>query len=159
MHWSDQAERIGRTLLWLTLASVFVLVPLTVIKMQTEAERLKEAASQAEQKLADALKPKNDGPARLTLTSMRPVMTALSLSSAEGRVWFTNVSNRSGVVCISGTATNPDTKEAAQSLPACQQVGAYASIAMKVDFAGGELTRVCKGVTCQFAPVDVADRE
>jgi hypothetical protein len=159
MHWSDQVERLGRTILWLTLASVFVLVPLTVINMQSEAERLKDAASKAEEKLAEALKTKDDGPARLTLESMGPIMRGLLVSSAEGRVWFTNVSNRTGVVCISGTATNPDTNETAESLPACQQVGAYTSVALKVDFAGPELAQVCKGVTCRFAPKDVPDRK
>jgi hypothetical protein len=83
-------------------------------------------------------------------------MSALNLSNATGQLWFTNVSPRVGFVCVRGVATNPTTQKTSQSLPACQEVGAYAStVRMTVMFAGGELANVCQKSQCDLRVEDV----
>jgi hypothetical protein len=82
--------------------------------------------------------------ARLKLDSLRPVMSGLVAAQSIGKLWFTNVSPRSGVVCVQGTAVNEKTKRSARSLPACTKVEPYASaVAMELMFAGQELAPVC----------------
>jgi hypothetical protein len=81
-------------------------------------------------------------------------LQALDQSDAEGRVYFTNVSDREGVLCLVGTAINPDTQRTSASIPACEHVNPYASVSMKLKFAGGDLFEMCKGVKCRMTVED-----
>jgi hypothetical protein len=81
------------------------------------------------------------------------------LDGSTGRLWFTNVSSRAGVVCVVGIATNPTTKTSTESLPACRSITAYATnVEITVMFAGGDLRSVCQGVSCSLRFEDVPDR-
>src|SRR4051812_27675381 len=135
MHVIDRLEKIGRLILWLCLAGCTVAVPVGLhIQTRQAADLAERTRLDVERATAQAEKVKNAAPVRLTLESMGLVMRAAD-NSHTGFVWFTNVSPRSGVVCIQGTATNSRTKESAHSLPACQEVGPYASaMSMKLMF-------------------------
>jgi hypothetical protein len=157
MHWIDRLEKVGRLVLWLTLASAVVLVPLGYINLRQAAEREREEATRriGELERQAATPPKES---RLLLASMGLSMRALDQDDSTGRVYFSNVSPRSGVVCVGGTATNPTTNKTTSSLPACKPAAAYATnVVIEVMFAGGDLNAVCKGVSCAFSIKDVPD--
>lgn len=154
MHWTDRLERLGRLALWLSLASAVVLVPIIYGRMRAEEAQKAELARQDAERLAK----EGAKEGRLTLQSMGPVMRALNTLGANGRVWFSNVSDGSGVVCVVGIVTNPTTKATTESLATCKQVSPYASnVELQVEFAGGELEPLCKGVTCSLSLRDVPD--
>jgi hypothetical protein len=157
MHWIDRLEKAARLVLWLTLASAVVLVPLAYINVRQAAEREREEATRRAEELARrATEPPKES--RLLLSSTGLSMRALDEDTATGRVYFSNVSPRSGVVCVAGTATNPATNKATASLPACKAVSAYATnVVIEMMFAGGDLQSVCKGVSCAFSIKDVPD--
>lgn len=160
----DKLEKLGRLVLWLTLASGCMLVVLGLARWQSEAAAASaslRAATEREQKRLEkeAAKPQVPAGHRLSLKSMGRVMRALDISGAQGAVWFTNVSQRSGVVCVVGVASNETTHQASESLPACTAVSAYEAVNMKMMFAGGELRSVCKGVECEFRIKDEPDAQ
>ncbi len=146
---------MARSVLWLSIASMCVLVSVAYVKHQRAELELREALRHAADQLAE-LKQKPPKPAQvLTLASMGATVSGLSKS--EGHVWFTNASPRVGVVCLVGVATNPATQATAQSLPACHEVGAYASaVHVTFMFAGRELDDVCGKVACTFGAKDAA---
>ena len=161
MHWSDRLEKVGRAVLWLTLALMFVMVPLAMLRYQFALAEDKAEATKVQEKLtADLAQQKADnGPKRLLLTSMGSVMRSLNFSTAEGRMYFTNVSSRSGVVCVAGVATNTASQETSESLPTCEAVAAYSAVEIKVMFAGATLGQLCpKAADCRMSLVDVPDR-
>lgn len=153
----DRLEKLGRLVLWLTLASAVVLVPIIYIRQRTEEAARAELAAQNEQRRALEAK-EAEKSVRLSLASMGDVIHRLSTATATGHIAFSNVSPRSGVVCIAGVATNPDTNAKTESLASCKRVGAYdTNVDMQVSFAGGDLSAVCKGVTCAFTFREVPD--
>ena len=158
MLWIDRFEKVGRLVLWLTLASTVVILPLEYIKQKRSESQLQEAARKEALALEKELKAKAEKSDRLPLAGMFPLMRALNTANASGYVWFTNVSPRAGVVCVTGLATNPTTKQVASSLPACISVLPYASgVELKLMFAGGELRDTCKNVDCAFSVTDTPD--
>jgi hypothetical protein len=160
MAWIDRFEKLGRLLLWLTLSMVLVALPVAFAKRHRGEQKLAEALQKAEANLAEALKPKK--PARLALGSMGAFLSSLNQSAATGHLWFTNVSPRSGVVCVHGVAGDPATRRVSTSLPACQEVGAYASaVHMTVMFAGGDLAEACGKTACPltFTEAPTAEAE
>lgn len=158
MIWIDRIEKAGRLVLWLTLASAVVLVPVIYIKQSQSAEEARKeelAKAKEEQVKAKEEAEKSD---RLSVASLGMIITSLNESTAIGRVWFSNVSPRSGIVCLVGTATNPSTNMTSNSLGACQHIPAYASnVEMQVKFAGGDLSALCKGVSCSLSLKEMAD--
>ena len=155
MLWPDRLEKIGRFILWLTLSSMFVMVPLAVIgQHRTEAERA-EDARKAE--IAAAAAEKARKPLRLNIASMGGNLSVVSVSGAEGHVWFTNVSSRSGIVCATGSAINLASQEHVDSLPTCKGVDAYASVQMTFMFPGSTLSETCKAGGCRLRVHDVPD--
>jgi len=149
MSWIDRLEKLGRFFLWLSIVAVLIGVPVSYASQHRAEAQLKEALVKAEAQLAEAIKPK--APERLLLKSMGDALTGLNRRDATGEVWFTNASPRSGVVCISGIAMNPDTKASTMSLPACQEVHAYSSaVHMTVMFAGRSLEEVCGKDRCDL---------
>lgn len=102
MIWIDRIEKAGRLVLWLTLASAVVLVPVMYINQSQSAEETRKA-EQARAK-EDEAKAKEDAERsdRLSVASLGTIITSLNESTAIGRVWFSNVSPRNGVVCLVG---------------------------------------------------------
>jgi hypothetical protein len=148
----DLLEKLGRLVLWLALASACVLAPITYIRLQREERTLQESERKEVEAREKAEKERElaEKHPRLSLKSMGMYMGSLQASDAQGRFWFTNVSPRSGALCVVGVATNPNSRSISTSLPACEQVGPYSSVMIKAMFAGSDLNSVCKGVTCEF---------
>ncbi|HSQ68378.1 MAG TPA: hypothetical protein VLM85_34450 [Polyangiaceae bacterium] len=150
--WIDRTEKIGRFLLWLALAAAVVIVPIEYVghkREQSKAEAdLQEAVKKAEAK-ADELEKAKERTPRITLASVGTVLSGISYSKAQGSLLFTNVSSRAGVLCIVAVAHNPETKETSESIPACQEVGAYASaVHVVAEFASNDLANTCPRSNC-----------
>lgn len=148
----DGVEKLGRLVLWLALSSVCVLIPFGAIEQHRDEEKRRKLAQAQEEKVAAALETAKTDlvPARLSFKSMGPSMRALSTAKAEGRLWFTNISSRSGVVCVQGIATNTKTSGTAKSLPSCEKVDQYTTVNMTVMFADGQLHELCKDNNCEI---------
>lgn len=156
MIWIDRFEKIARIILWLVVAAAVLLVPIEYIKQQRVESALREAIRKEDLSRARAEKEKAEKSDRLPLESLRPALRVLD--GVTGRLWFSNVSNRTGVVCVAGVATNPNTKQTSESLPACKVVTPYASnIELAVMFAGGDLKVICKDVACDINFKEVPD--
>lgn len=156
MLWIDRVEKLGRLVLWLVLAAAVLLVPIEYIKQRRAEAGMRELVRKEDLQRAKTEKEKAEKSDRLPFESFRPALQLLDGSA--GRLWFSNVSNRSGVVCVAGIATNPSTKQSTESLPACKLVTPYASnIELTVMFAGGDLRVICKDVTCNIGFKEVAD--
>jgi hypothetical protein len=117
------------------------------------------ARADLEKVRAEAQKEKDKKPERLTLGSMGAFMTSLNYTTAIGQLWFTNVSNRHGVVCALGTAVNSSSHQSSESLPSCKDVEPYASVQLSFAFAGGDLSSICPNgsSTCKLTVTDVQD--
>jgi hypothetical protein len=149
MLWIDRLEKLGRLVLWLVIAMVLVVIQVAYSNHRRAEAELRESLQEARAELVEMSKPKAKKPTRLAIASMGTFMSGLNLSNSTGQLWFTNVSPRVGFVCVRGMATNPATQKTSRSLPACQEVGAYAStVHMTVMFAGGELAEVCQKSRC-----------
>jgi len=156
MHWIDRSEKVGRLILWLVLAAAVLLVPIEYIKQRRVEAALRETVRKEEVQREKAEKEKAERSERLPFDSFKPALRLLD--NATGRLWFSNVSSRTGVVCVAGVATNPTTRMSTESLPACKVVTPYASnIELAVMFAGGDLRVICKDVTCDLAFKEVGD--
>jgi uncharacterized membrane protein len=149
--WIDRVEKIGRLMLWLALAAAVVILPIEYVNHKREAtkeeQELKDEAKKAEER-ADALeKAKAENP-RITLASLGGFLSGINYTKAEGGLFFTNVSQRTGVLCVVGVAQDPATKETAESIAGCEAVTPYASAHLSVDFAGGDLSNTCPKSNC-----------
>lgn len=160
VSWSDRIEQTARVLLWLAIASACVIVPVAYVnekraESKVEAD-LQAAAKQAVAKADQLEKTKekeeaDNKPHRLTLASMGPYMSGINYSSAQGNLWFTNVSPRTGVLCVVGLAADPEVSvKTSESLPACQEVGAYAAVHVSLTFANGDLNGACPKSNCRL---------
>jgi hypothetical protein len=151
----DRLEKTGRLVLWFTLAAACMLVVLGYAKQQESLMSAAASLHAAEQHRTEAKQKEEErGPTRLTIKSMGSAFSSFNEDRATGEVWFTNVSPRSGVVCVVGVATNPNTQQSQHSLASCEAVTPYATVKMKVMFAGGDLDTVCKGAKCAFQILD-----
>lgn len=165
MLWIDKTEKLGRFLLWIVISAVliigFAVAPLMYVKQSSKETELRKALDESASKLAAAVKEQAEPPSqRISIESMGPLMTGLNYKTAQGLLWFTNVSPRSGIVCVKGRAHNSESKRTAGSLASCRKVDPYASIEMEVAFAGAELAHVCpNGGGCSFSVEDVPDVE
>jgi hypothetical protein len=154
ISWVDGIEKGARVLLWLSIASVCVLVPIGYIgqkRTETEAEiAMREALKNAEAKVEGI--EKANAPHRLSLASMGTWFSAINYTTAEGSLWFTNVSPRAGTLCVVGMAQDPElSMKTATSLPACLEVRAYASgVHVSFMFAGSDLTTACPKSNCRL---------
>ncbi len=101
-EWIDRAEKFGRVVLWLSLAAACVIVPIEYVGAKRAEAR---AVTKAEADLQDALRKaeaRADGlhkelhHERLTISSMGGYLSEISYASAQGNLWFTNVSGRTG---------------------------------------------------------------
>lgn len=154
----DGLEKAGRLALWLALATAIVLTPLGMRAQAKEAARAAEQASadlKAEQKRVRAEQEKQAAEklARLSIKSMGELLTGKGASTAQ--VWFTNVSPRSGFVCVIGRAKSP--KGETSSLPACEHVEPYSAATIKMAFATDSIAHLCPQFDCAFAVEDAPD--
>jgi hypothetical protein len=150
MQWIDRLERIGRIVLLLSIAAAFVIAPIEYTRQHRIEAEWRDASLKAEHESRVEAE-KTDLAAhelhRLSLASMGSFLSALVPSAAggdQGTVWFTNVSPRTGFLCVYGKATNRSTQRTTSSLPSCANIAAYASTAhLSLMFAGGELRDAC----------------
>jgi hypothetical protein len=163
MEMIDRLEKVGRLILWLVISAVlvigFAVVPLQLVRLSSAEASLRDDLEKARAKfdetLAEMKRPKVE---RLPLKGMGAYITGLNHREAVGKVWFTNVSPRSGFVCLEGVATNDETGERSTSLPSCTQVEPYATVSIQTMFAGGDLQSVCpRGGGCSFSVAEVDD--
>jgi hypothetical protein len=146
----ESFERLGRLILWLTIASVCVLVPIEYVKQHTREGELRDEAKKAQDRADELTKEMAAKPGRLPLETMGMYLS--SISNSSGNIWFTNVSPNAGTICAIGIATNASTHRSSESLPSCLEVAAYASdVHMAFMFAGAELSQVCPESSCQLA--------
>jgi hypothetical protein len=160
--WIDRGEKIARLLLWLALAAAMLIAPIEYIKQRRFEAEVRESVrredlerARREKAAAEAAKAQTEKSIRMSPSGAQLML----LDGSTGRLWFSNVSSRAGVVCVVGIATNPTTKASTESLPACKAITAYATnVEIAVMFAGGELRSVCQGVNCSLRFEDVPDR-
>jgi len=162
----DRTEKVVRILLWMSIASACVIVPIEYIgqkRAATKAEaELQEAVKKAEAKAEDLEKHLHDAKShRVTLASMGPYLASINYSTAQGNLWFTNVSPHAGVMCIVGLVKDPDAPgKPSESIPACQEVGAYASaVHVPLMFGGGDLVGACPKSNCRLTFREAAEHE
>lgn len=153
----DRVEKAGRVLLWLSIASACVIVPVAYIsqrnaekRAETKAEAdLQEAVKRAETRAAEL--EKKSASRRVSFAAVETsYLSAIGYSNAQANLWFTNVSSRGGVVCLVATAREADSAKSTDSLPACQEVTPYAGVHMTLMFANGELTASCPHSNCSL---------
>jgi len=152
MGWIEKIERGARVLLWLALAAAVVIVPVEYVshkRDETRAEEdLRDAVKKAEAKADDLEKAKTTKP-RIALASLGTFLSGINYTKAQGNLFFTNVSMRSGVLCVIGVAQNPESKETAESLAACQELTPYASaVHVAAEFGASDLTNTCPKSNC-----------
>ena len=149
----EKMERMGRLVLCLAVASACVVVPLAYTKDRRE-KAAREDRSKQEEVVARQREKQNEERSkqaeeekkralRLPWTKMGPHLYGLDVAKAEAGVTFTNLSPKQGFVCLSATATNPNTKAQASSLPACQAVSPYSTASLRIPFARGDMTSTC----------------
>lgn len=159
MLWIERLEKLGRLLLWLVLAGTIAIVPVAYINARRAETALQETIRKEElqrAKAEKAEKEKAEKSERLPLSTVQPALMALD--GAKGNLWFTNVSNRSGFLCVVGVATNPSSKQSTESMAACKLVTPYASnIELTVVFAGADLRFICKETTCSLSFKDAPE--
>lgn len=149
MERSDHVEKIGRGVLWFSIASACLIVPIAYLRQRTSEAESKEAADKAER----AEKAGHE-PSRLSLASMGHHMTSFVPTAVgeQGTLWFTNASPRTGFLCVEGVVTNTGTHRTTTSLATCANIAAYATVHLSMMFAGGEMPSICpKDSTCEMA--------
>ncbi|MGO9837359.1 MAG: hypothetical protein ACLP1X_24455 [Polyangiaceae bacterium] len=160
ISWLDRIEKTGRLVLWLSIASACVIVPIAYVgqkRAETKAEaELQAAVKKAEAKVEEL--EKGNKPGRVTFASVGSYMSAINYDKAQGSLWFSNVSPRGGILCVVGLAQEPEGVRSAVSLAACQEVGAYASaVHVPLMFAGGDLAAACPRSKCSLSFKDAPD--
>lgn len=158
MNMIDRLEKLGRLVLWLSLAATCIAALVTYVSVVRRASEVAAKLEQTQKDLDEAMKPKPPDPIpRLTLESMGASMHSLNTRNATGRVYFSNVSARKGVVCAIATVASP-TGGRTTSLPSCIEVMPYASgLQIEVPFAGRDLEAVCKAGDCEIDIVNKND--
>lgn len=140
----DRLEIGGRLLLWVVLSGVLVvafgIVPLRLANNSADAETHRKDLAEMQGRLEKALHP--PGPELLSIETFGQVLRSFNYRTALGDAWFTNVSPRSGVVCLQGGLTNREGRSTV-SLPGCAEVKPYSSVHIELTFAGGELAKLC----------------
>lgn len=154
----DQVEKVGRFVLWISIAVVFALVPIGLYGRekqaakdaeQARADHAREVADHAKEAIAEE---EAKRPRLLTLASMGNAMRLLDGST--GYVWFSNAAPQDGILCLKGRATGNG--QSTESLATCKQIGAFeTNIKMSVMFAGASIKALCAGAPCQFTVEDV----
>jgi hypothetical protein len=151
----DRLEKVARLVLWLAIAATFVIVPLEYVRAkrsQSKAEEdLQEAVKKAEAKTVELeTREKERKSHRISLASMGTYLSGIDYSKTTGNVWATNVSPRSGTLCLIGQAADPDvTTKTSESIPACTEVSAYATVHVSLGF-GGDLSNTCPRSNCRL---------
>jgi hypothetical protein len=157
----DRIEKIGRFILWLSIASAWVILPIAYFgqkRAETKAEaELQDAVKKAETKVEEL--EKGSKPKRIALASIGPYLAGLNYSTAQGNLWLSNVSAHGGIICVVAMAQDPDVSiKIAESLPACQEVASYASaVHISLMFGGGDLATACPKSNCRITFKEVVE--
>jgi hypothetical protein len=153
----DRLEKAGRTVLWFAIAiGVLAYLGETLARDRAIAKAAEEAKAQIAKERAELAKEKLSKKAtRLALASMGTVFQGLE--GSLGHVWFTNASEREGVVCARGTASNGH--QSIESLVACGHVDAYESnVKLNLMFAGSDMKELCLNSPCSLDVKDAAEK-
>lgn len=137
----DKLEKAGRLVLWLTLTAAVVLGIVGVKRWSEEMDAVRAELAASKDQLRKALEPK--GPERLPPSGMGAYHSWISTTSAVGHGHFTNVSPRSGHICLQGVLQHPDGQRVVTSLPACAVVNPYASYKIEAPFLLSQLEDLC----------------
>ncbi len=137
----DKLEKAGRFVLWLTLTAAVVLGIVGAKRWSEETKTVQAELAASKDELRKALEPK--GPERLPPAGMGPYHSWLSTVSAVGHGMFTNVSPRSGHICLQGVLQHPDGQRVVTSLPACAVVNPYASFKIEAPFLMSQIEELC----------------
>lgn len=137
----DKLERGGRLILWLTLSTAVVLGIVGAKVWSEEVKSVQVELTAAKEDLRKALEPKE--PQRLPASGIGAFHAYLLVHTATGVGLFTNVSPRSGFICLQGRARHPDGKQEVLSLPACAAVNPYSSFKVEASFIGRDLDAMC----------------
>lgn len=88
---------------------------------------------------------------RLTFAPMSgSYLSSVAYSAAQGALWFTNTSSRSGVVCLIASAQETEGAKSSESLPSCQEITPYTTAHMTFMFAGGDLGGASPKSSCHL---------
>jgi hypothetical protein len=159
----DSVEKVARLVLWLAISSACLIAPITYLRLEGAAAEMKEAAKKADAEEAatkaqverDEL---SDKKRRFPLASMGTFLT--SLTASQGQIVFTNVSPRSGMLCVYGVARNRTSGKSTASLPACKAITPYESTAsLSMLFAGGEMVEICPNSSCDLDVKDAPEAQ
>ncbi|MEY4579656.1 MAG: hypothetical protein RL701_4359 [Pseudomonadota bacterium] len=154
----EQLEKIGRFVLWVTLALVCMLTVLGLARYQNALAAASASLNALERHREEAKQQEADSKLRrLAFSSMGNVIKSFEPARALGEAWFTNVSARTGTVCVTGVAENAATKQALESLTACESVNPYAAVHLRFVFAPGTLSEMCKTAKCEMELRDEPD--
>lgn len=143
---TEKVERIARTALWITLALVFVAIPIGVAKSQSNESAARAEAKaelkKAEDKIAELTKPKD--PELFPAKDMGMFLSGLRYSAAEGLITFTNATPKGGMLCLKGVAKNVKSGAVSESIATCKEIKPYDSnVRLVFSFASGDLHKVC----------------
>lgn len=159
---TEKVERIARTALWITLALVFIAIPIGVAKSQSGESavraEMKAELKKAEYKIAELTKPKE--PELFPVSALGMHLTGLRYSVAEGEILFTNTTAKAGMLCLKGIAKNLKSEATSESIATCREVKPYDSnVRMVFSFGGGDLHKVCpQDSDCKFNVTSVGDK-
>ncbi len=151
----DRIEKGARVALWLAIASA-CLIGLIAYMNEKRAQSKTEASLQEELKNSEAhadelVKTAAAKPKRLTLASMGTQMSGIIYSRSEANLWFTNVSEREGPLCVVAHAQDPDVSvKTATTNAECTMIKPYSSAHLSLQFAGADLATACPKQNCSL---------
>jgi len=153
----DNIEKLLRCVLWLAIASVLVLAPLSYIHMREAevavADSLRKAKDDAEHNTESAKS------RRMSIGALGTFMTGLDLNQQEGHVTVTNVSPRAGILCLYGIARVRASVASSTSIPACRFIEPYASNEhLSVTFPH-DVADLCSKASCDFEVRDAPENK
>ncbi len=140
----DKLEKVGRLVLWMVLSAAVILGLVGTATWAKNAEAAQAELLAAKEELKKALEPKEPKePSRIAAVDIGTYHSWLLLHNATGIGLFTNVSTRSGFICLQGVAKHPDGTREVLSLPACAPVSPYSSFKIEASFIGQDLIAMC----------------
>lgn len=137
----DKLEKAGRFVLWMTITVAVVLGIVGAKRWSDETKAVQVELAAAKEELRKALEPR--APERLPPKGMGTYHSLLNPMTGIGHGFFTNVSPRSGHICLQGVLQHPDGQRVVTSLPACAVVNPYASFKIEASFLLSQIEELC----------------
>jgi hypothetical protein len=158
---SEKVERISRTVLWFTLALVFIAIPIGAFRIQSGVNSVTSEMRSALKKADDKIAELSKAPEKFTdlsafqETNEKNQQHLMFLpQSAKGVIWFTNTTNKSGYLCLKGAAQNNKTNEFEASVPICKEIKPFDSyVQMEFKFTGGVIKMCPQSSDCTFTVI------